>query len=305
MSDGPHGLLVVDKPAGVTSHDVVAAARRLFATRSVGHAGTLDPMATGVLVLLFGEACKLSGYLTADEKTYATTVRFGVATDSYDADGEETERCELPAGFPEPAALEAALAIERLRTEQIPPSVSAIHDRGVRAHVRVRRGETLDLPPRPVAVHALELIDRCSERAEVEAAGADAVRLELRVSKGYYVRALARDLGATLGAPAHLTALRRLASGAFTLADAHPWPTAVAPPLIDLETAARRALPITELTEQGVLFARQGKLLPPELARASQLGCVSAWIAPEGRVIALGVSDESSHRVVRGFRPAP
>lgn len=292
MSEGPHGLLVVDKPAGVTSHDVVAAARRLFATRSVGHAGTLDPMATGVLVLLFGEACKLSGYLTADEKTYATTVRFGVATDSYDADGEVTEQRDLPPGFPEPAALEAALVAERQRSEQVPPSVSAIHDRGVRAHVRVRRGETLALPPRPVAVHLLELRDRQAE----------SVSLELRVSKGYYVRSLARDLGEHLGVPAHLSALRRLASGAFTLADAHPWPSAVAPALIDLESAARRALPITELTEQGVTFARQGKRLAPEHARSTRTGAVSAWFGPDGRLVALGTSDEASHRVVRGFQ---
>jgi len=293
MSDGPNGLLVIDKPKGITSHDAVAQARRLFATRSVGHAGTLDPMATGVLVLLFGEACKLSSYLTADDKTYVTTVRFGIGTDSLDADGVETARAELPEGWPEPNQLELALAAEQARTEQVPPSVSAIHDRGVRAHVRARRGESLELAPRPIAVRSLRLSEQ---------AGAD-LSLELRVSKGFYVRALARDLGERLGAPAHLTALRRTASGAFTLADASPWPLTVPPPLMSPEAAAVRALPTTRLSAEGVLLARQGKRLTTEHATPTEIGQVSAWLAPDGSLIALGMTcEDGSLRVVRGFR---
>ncbi|MFZ5894002.1 MAG: tRNA pseudouridine(55) synthase TruB [Myxococcota bacterium] len=293
MSDEPHGLLVIDKPRGITSHDAVAQARRLFGTRSVGHAGTLDPMATGVLVLLFGEACKLSSYLTADDKTYVTRVLFGIGTDSFDADGTETQRIELPSGFPEHEQLDAALAAEQARREQVPPSVSAIHDRGVRAHVRVRRGETLDLPPRAVALHSLRLLDRDGA----------SVCLELTVSKGFYVRALARDLGERLGAPAHLTELRRTASGAFTLADACSWPLAERPALISLASAATRALPKTLLNEDGVRAARQGKVLHGEQARPSKLEAVSAWLGPDGALIALGVSSEDGlHQVVRGFR---
>jgi tRNA pseudouridine55 synthase len=304
MSDEPHGVLIIDKPQAITSHDAVAQARRLFQTRSVGHAGTLDPMATGVLVLLFGEACKLSNYLSADAKTYLASVRFGVATDSYDADGEITQRADLPPDFPNRHDLERALQAERQRDQQIPPAVSAIHDRGVRAHVRVRRGEAVELNPRPVHVHRLELRERndSSGSSDSSDSGESSITLELCVSKGYYVRSLARDLGDHLGAPAHLTALRRISSGAFTLEDASPWPLEQPPPLLPLETAARRALPVTQLTDDGVSYARQGKILSAEQARPSAPGAVSAWFAPDGKLIALGVSNEAGHKVVRGFR---
>jgi tRNA pseudouridine55 synthase len=293
---GRHGLLVVDKPQGFTSHDVVAQARRLFGERAVGHAGTLDPMATGVLVLLFGEACKLSGHLTGQDKTYHATVRFGVGTDSLDADGRVLETRDLPASFPEPEALERALDLERARTEQVPPAVSAIHEKGERAHVRARRGETVVLAARPVRVSLLRVL-----RREVHA-----IDLELRAAKGYYVRALARDLGLSLGAPAHLGALRRLASGPFTLADAVSWPPTAAPPLVCLADAARRALPVTELTPEAVRSARQGKLLGAAQASPSCLEQLSAWLSPEGELIALGLSlPDGTHRVVRGFVSVP
>jgi len=224
MSETVHGVLVVDKPGGMTSHDVVARARRLFGTRAVGHAGTLDPMATGVLVLLFGEACKLSAYLTGQDKTYSAGVRFGSATDSLDADGRVTEERTLPAGWLARETLDRALAVERARTLQVPPAVSAISEGGRRAYQRVRAGETVELAPRPVRVARLELL-------EWSDAGVD---VELEVSKGYYVRAFARDLGATLGVPAHLGRLRRLTSGAFSLrciplAATRAPPSAVAP----------------------------------------------------------------------------
>src|SRR5690606_27846030 len=179
MGETVHGVLVVDKPGGMTSHDVVARARRLFGTRAVGHAGTLDPMATGVLVLLFGEACKLSAYLTGQDKTYSAGVRFGSATDSLDADGRVTEERTLPAGWLARETLDRALAVERARTLQVPPAVSAISEGGRRAYQRVRAGETVELAPRPVRVARLELL-------EWSDAGVD---VELEVSKGYYVRA--------------------------------------------------------------------------------------------------------------------
>ena len=291
---GRHGLLVVDKPRGMTSHDVVAQARRLFHERAVGHAGTLDPIATGVLVLLFGEACKLSGHLTAQQKVYRASVRFGVGTDSLDADGNVLARTELPASFPEVEALSAALRLEHERTEQVPPVVSAIHVEGERAHLRARRGETVELPPRPVQVTRLELLSR--QEREIE--------LELCVSKGYYVRALARDLGAALGVPAHLSALRRSASGPFTLADAVGWPAEEQSPLMSLADAAKRALPVTVLDADAVTAARQGKRISKEQAQSSAPEQVSAWLSPTGELIALGVSlPDGTHRVLRGIVP--
>lgn len=283
---------MVDKPPGNTSHDIVAQARRYFGTRAVGHAGTLDPMATGVLVLLFGEGCKLSSHLTLNDKTYRTTVAFGSATNTLDADGVVTESRELEPGWLTGAALEAALAIERERTLQVPPTVSAIQSQGERAYARARRGEAVELEPRPVRVQRLELLGWTEQEAS----------FELRVSKGYYIRAFARDLGATLGAPAHLTALRRLASGTFTLEEATPWPPVEKPVLLGVSDAARRALPVTWLTEAGVVRARRGQRLTAEEVQVGAVGVPCAWLAPDGTLIALGVSSaEGEHRVSRGF----
>lgn len=291
----PSGVLVVDKPSGKTSHDVVAEARRFFKTRAVGHAGTLDPMATGVLVLLFGEACKLSSYLTADDKAYRATIQFGVATDSLDADGKVTETRELAPGWLDDAPLEAALDVERTRTLQVPPGVSAIQTNGERAYARVRRGEEVTLEPRPVALKnvALTAVDRAR----------NCVSCELRVSKGYYVRAFARDLGRSLGVPAHLSALRRVASGGFTLEDALAWPPREeAVRLLSLAEAARKSLPVTELSAEGTQRARKGQRLAPNEAAPGAFGRVCIWLSPGGEPVALGVSSESGeHRVMRGF----
>ena len=296
MNSARSGVLVVDKPSGRTSHDVVAAARRLFGQRAVGHAGTLDPMATGVLVLMFGEACKLSDYLTGQDKTYRARVSFGVATDSLDADGQVTHSHALESGWLSLDALNRALGQERERTEQVPPNVSAIQEQGQRAHARARRGEQFELPARNVRVAELRLLQQ--DQAAVD--------VELTVSKGYYVRAFARDLGSRLGAAAHLSALRRIRSGAFTELEALPWPAAEAPALIPLSDAARRALPVTQLTEEGVLRARQGKILQPTDATATASDAVSAWYAPDGTLIALGQTHaDGQHRVVRGFVTQP
>ncbi|HMJ14672.1 MAG TPA: tRNA pseudouridine(55) synthase TruB, partial [Polyangiaceae bacterium] len=191
------GVLVVDKPEGPTSHTVVAEARRLYGTRAVGHAGTLDPMASGVLVLVFGEATKLSGYLTQQSKRYSARVRLGRSTSTDDAWGEVVE--ERPIGEVNRDALEATLAKERARTEQVPPPVSAIKVCGQRAYRLARAGREPELEARTVCIHSLELLGFDGETIE----------LELHVSKGYYVRALARDLGQSLGLPAHLSGLRR------------------------------------------------------------------------------------------------
>ncbi|MBM4362958.1 MAG: tRNA pseudouridine(55) synthase TruB, partial [Deltaproteobacteria bacterium] len=189
----PSGVLVVDKPTGPTSHDVVAAARRLLRTRAVGHAGTLDPLASGVLLLLVGEATKLTPWLTAGAKEYRATIALGRATDTLDAEGETTAEARLAAGQPDAGAVDDALEVERQRRSQVPPAVSAISVGGVRAHRLARRGLAPELPPRDVEVDELVL----------ERAAGDELVVRVRASKGYYVRSLARDLGETLGIPAH------------------------------------------------------------------------------------------------------
>lgn len=199
------GVLVVDKPSGCTSHDVVAWARRAFATREVGHAGTLDPMATGVLVVLVGEATKLSTWVTSEDKSYEAEVRFGQETDTLDADGTITREVDLPA--PDRASIEAAARSMVGALEQTPPAVSAIKVGGVAAHERVRRGEVVELAPREVVLRDVQLLTVDGPRAT----------LALSVSKGFYVRSFARDLAARLGTLAHLTALRRTRSGVFSV----------------------------------------------------------------------------------------
>ncbi len=249
-----HGVLVLDKPHGPTSHDVVAAVRRHFGTRRVGHAGTLDPMATGVLVVLLGEATKLSAYLTRDVKRYVARVAFGTSTDTLDAQGRPTRAKVLEPGWLTKAALEAALSAELDRTLQVPPRVSAIKVAGKAAHERVRRGEELEMAPREVELH--EAVVRAWDQQSLE--------VELLVSKGYYVRSFARDLGDALGVPAHLAELRRTASGPFTESEAHPFPLAEGAEPQSLYDVVRRALPTRTLTTEGLARAQDGKALRPE-----------------------------------------
>jgi tRNA pseudouridine55 synthase len=289
-----HGALVVDKPRGVTSHDVVAQARRLYGTRAVGHAGTLDPMATGVLLLLFGEACKLSTYLTGQSKRYRAEVRFGRSTDSLDQDGATVEEVELPDGWLDDERLASALEGEWRRTHQVPPLVSAISIDGRRGHELARAGKSVELEPRPVRVEQLVVTGRGERHLE----------LELGVSKGYYVRALARDLGRSLGVPAHLSALRRTASGSFSLDSAQSWPATTPAPLLGLREVAERALPVTTLNADGARRARLGQLLSSDDAQSSAgVGDASVWLSPEGEPLAIGCRTESGFRVLRGFAP--
>ena len=200
-------LLLIDKPTGPTSHDVVAIVRRGAQEKRVGHAGTLDPLATGLLVVCLGAATRLSEYLLGEDKTYAARVRFGQATNTYDADGEVTAASSQ---LPERAAVEAALAPLRGPIQQRPPAFSAIKRGGQRAYTRARRGEAVELEPRPVTIHALELTDWAPPEAS----------LLVRCTAGTYIRSLAHDLGQALGCGAHLTALRRTAAGHFDLAAA-------------------------------------------------------------------------------------
>ena len=229
------GLLVVDKPAGWTSHDVVARVRRLAGTKRVGHAGTLDPMATGVLVLGIEKATRLLGHLTLHDKRYDATIRLGADTTSHDAEGEVVATYDT-SGVTETAVREAAARLTG-ELDQVPPAVSAISVGGVRSYARARRGEDVVLPPRRVTVRAFDVL---------AVRGAD-VDVAVHCSTGTYVRALARDLGAALGVGGHLTALRRTASGPYAL----PAPDlddlerdGVVAHLVPIAEAARAAFPV-------------------------------------------------------------
>jgi tRNA pseudouridine55 synthase len=206
------GVLVCDKPGGITSHDVVARVRRLAGQRRVGHGGTLDPPATGVLVLALGRATRLLPFLPTEPKRYLAEVAFGAETDTLDATGTVTATADA-AGVDE-AALRAALAGFVGPQLQVPPMVSAIKVGGERLYAKARRGEEVDRAPRPIVIQALELLGFTGgERPRAT--------LEVTCSGGTYVRSLAADLGRALGTLAHLAALRRTAVGRFTEADAH------------------------------------------------------------------------------------
>lgn len=214
----PAGLLVLDKPKGWTSHDAVERVRKVTRIQRIGHAGTLDPLATGVLVLLVGPATRLAEFLLGHDKRYRATIRLGIRTDTDDAEGRIlSER---------PVEVSRESFEETLRSfvgeiTQIPPAFSAIRQGGERLYEKARRGETVTPSPRRVRIDALHLVEWNPPWATIEVA----------CSAGTYIRALARDIGEQLGCGAHLAELRRLASGPFTLADAVPWET--------LEAAAR------------------------------------------------------------------
>lgn len=268
------GLLVVDKPAGMTSHDVVGKIRRLAGTRRVGHAGTLDPMATGVLVLGIDRATRLLGHLALHDKAYDATVRLGRSTTTDDAEGEFVG-ADAASEATTIGDAQIVEAMSRLtgEIEQVPSTVSAIKVDGVRAYRRARDGESVDLKPRSVTVSSLTLEAR---------RGAD---LDIRVecTTGTYVRALARDLGNALGVGGHLTALRRTRSGPYrieearTLGELEQAFTVV--PLADAVDAAFPRIDVTDEEAQRISF---GQRLVLELP-ASPAGV----FAPDGRVIAL------------------
>jgi len=283
------GVLVVDKARGPTSHDVVAKVRRALSTRAVGHAGTLDPMATGVLVIVIGEATKLVPYLSASDKEYEATIALGIETDTLDADGRETSRAEVPSGWR--AMLDDALAEERTRIMQLPPVYSAIHADGARSHARARRGELVELAERPVRVVDLAPIGVRDREIDVR----------LTVSKGYYVRALARDLASRLGTVGHLTALRRVRSGVFSLESAIDVTTLTeATPRVSIAEAAARVLPIATLTDAGVAHARAGRRVPL-VDLSARHATETAWLAPDGSLVAIGRVENGEGKITRGF----
>jgi tRNA pseudouridine55 synthase len=300
------GVLVLDKPRGPTSHDVVATLRHTLRTKEVGHAGTLDPMATGVLVALVGQATKLSPFVSADDKEYEATIELGTETDTLDADGKPVRRADVPAetraalrGTREPLhpRLETALAAERARTLQVPPAFSAVHVDGQRAHERARRGEEVVVPPRPAFVISLSVLASGLEPAPW-------LTVRIAAKKGYFVRSFARDLAEGLGTVGHLTSLRRIRSGAFPVDEA----VAVDTPadelyarLLPTAIAAARALPVARLSEVGARDARFGRTVRAEDLDARGEG-TSAWMDARGDLVAVGeVRSDGSGRVLRGF----
>lgn len=257
-SEGPAGLVVVDKPAGMTSHDVVARVRRLAGTRKVGHAGTLDPMATGVLLLGVNRATRLLGHLALTEKAYDATVRLGVATTTDDAEGDPVSTTSAAAVTDEQVADAFGALVGDI--EQVPSSVSAIKVDGRRAYARVRAGETVELAARPVTVHAITVGDTRRHDDVVD------VDISVRCSSGTYVRALARDAGAALGVGGHLTALRRTAVGPFGLDDAATL-DALAEQLVTvpIDDVARRCFPTWTLDADGAAAVAVGRKLALDL----------------------------------------
>jgi tRNA pseudouridine55 synthase len=253
----PSGLVIVDKPSGMTSHDVVARVRRLAGTRRVGHAGTLDPMATGVLVVGVEKATRLLGYLTLTEKTYVATIRLGQSTSTDDAEGEPTGGS--PATDIAPGALDAEIAELTGDIWQVPPGVSAIKVNGQRAYKLTRAGAAPELAARPVTVYEFTVTGL---RETGDFLDIDAV---IRCSSGTYIRALARDLGAALGTGGHLTALRRTAVGPYNLDQAHT--------LQDLETQKHQT---RDPERTGVIPAPQSATAAPAAEAAPQESAIAA-----------------------------
>ena len=284
---------MVDKPAGLTSHDVVARCRRIFATRRVGHAGTLDPMATGVLVVGVDRATKVLGLLTAASKSYAATVRLGQTTSTEDAEGEVLQTISADQLTAELIA--AAAAGLRGDIEQVPSAVSAIKVGGQRAYRLAREGHEVRLQARPVRIDRFEILDVRPHGELVD------VDVEVDCSSGTYIRALARDLGAALGVGGHLTSLRRTRVGRFTLADARPLDEiAEAPRLtLTLDEACLLMFPRRELTAAEAEATGNGRPLTP-----AGIDGVYAACAADGRVIALLRDEGPRTKSVVVIRPA-
>ncbi|GAA4554060.1 tRNA pseudouridine(55) synthase TruB [Amycolatopsis samaneae] len=292
----PPGLLIVDKPAGMTSHDVVARARRIMGTRKVGHAGTLDPMATGVLVLGIERATKLLGHLALDRKTYLATLALGRSTTTDDAEGEALADAD-PATLAKITDADIAAGIAKLTGEiqQVPSAVSAVKIDGKRAYARVRAGEEVVLPPRPVTVYRFDLLATRREEDRIEL---DAV---VECSSGTYVRALARDLGADLGTGGHLQALRRTTVGPFTLARARTLDQLEDKPelSLDLDAAVAAAFPRRDLDAATARAVRHGQRIP-----AAGIEGTYGLFAPDGRVLALAADEHGVARSVVVLLPA-
>lgn len=295
------GLVIVDKPSGLTSHDVVSRLRRAFRTRKVGHAGTLDPAATGVLVVGIERGTRFLTHLVATAKAYDATVRLGQATSTDDAEGEVLHRSN-PARLDAltSADIEAGIAELSGPIMQRPSAVSAIKIKGRRAHELVRAGEAVELPARPITVHGWQVhgIRRPNP-------GAIEVDVSVECSSGTYIRALARDLGETLGVGGHLTRLRRTRVGVFGLRDARPLAALHDAPSLtySLDQALQLCYPTVGVTEEEAVTLSHGGRLSTGNREIEAEQPVAA-VAPDGRAIALVVENEGALRPIFVARPA-
>ena len=292
------GLVLVDKPAGMTPHDVVARIRRLAGTRKVGHAGTLDPMATGVLVVGVEKATRLLGHLALADKQYQATIRLGQATSTDDAEGEVTSAAG--AARVTEGEIQAAVAALTGPIEQVPPGVSAIKVGGQRAYKLTRDGQAPELAARPVTVHEFTVT------ALLRPGDADGDLLDVDAtvtcSSGTYVRALARDLGQALGTGGHLTALRRTRSGSYRIEDARTLDDLAGEFIVTpLAEAAAAAFPRLDLTEQDAGHVAHGGRLPA--ATLPTADGPAAVFGPDGSLIALMQEEGGRTRPLAVFVP--
>lgn len=285
MKNAISGVLVVDKPVGLTSHDVVQVIRKGTGIRRAGHTGTLDPRASGVLVILIGPAVRLSEYVSASDKRYQAIIRLGASTDTYDADGRVTS--QAPVNITE-EQFEVALQQFVGEIEQVPPPYSAVKVKGRKAYEMAREGEEVDLQPRKIQVYNLELLEWAPPEAVID----------VYCSSGTYVRSLAHDLGNVLGCGAHLIGLRRTKSGRFTLRDAVPlrrlreafdagnWYQYLIP-----AAEALSDWPAVELEAEQVDAIRHGHRIPAEeVAEGWARG-----ISQQGELVALMQVDSEAH----------
>jgi tRNA pseudouridine55 synthase len=287
------GIVVVDKPAGITSHDAVGRCRRIFGTRRVGHAGTLDPMATGVLVVGIDRATKILGLLTTSDKSYAATIRLGQTTTTDDADGE-TVATTSAAGVTDGDVM-AAIAPLTGEIRQTPSAVSAVKVGGKRAYRLFREGHTVELVPRIVR------IDRFDVRSIRRRDNCVDLDVEVDCSSGTYIRALARDVGATLGVGGHLIELRRTRVGTFGLEQARTLDELAERPALSytIDEACLMTFPRRELSADEALATSHGRPL-----RAAGIDGVYAATAADGRVIALLRDHGQATKPVVVLRPA-
>ena len=302
------GILLVDKPQGITSHGVVSRTRKLAGTRKVGHAGTLDPMATGLLVLGLNSSTRLLTYLVGLDKEYFATIRLGASTTTDDAEGETATSTDASAISDE--QIEAGIVPLRGEIEQVPSSVSAIKVDGKRAYTLARAGEDVVLAERPVTISAFEVVRvrrvSTSSTTETVSTGSttettEFVDIDVRVecSTGTYIRALARDLGAALGVGGHLTVLRRTRIGPFSVVDATDLDETLPTHLIPPAEVATRLFARVDLSADEAADLGNGK----RIALAGAASGPIAAIAPDGRLVGLVENVDGRARVLVNFPP--
>lgn len=280
------GLLIVDKPAGLTSHQVVARIRRIFGTRRVGHAGTLDPMATGVLIIGLNRATRLLGHLSLHDKAYSATIRLGEATTTDDAEGDLLTSCDASAL----TSSQVQQAVGRLRgvISQRPSAVSAIKVDGRRAYARVRAGEDVELPQREVTVSRFDILRTRAHGTYLD------VDVEVECSSGTYVRALARDLGNSLGVGGHLTMLRRTRIGQYIIGDARELDSLSATSrLMSMAQAAQLSFPTVTVDDSAAKDVGFGRPLDIRVPAD-----VTGIIGSNGDLLALYRPDEQRAKAI-------